>query len=238
MKYATSCSCETLTAILPKKMKNKVTTLIIISSIIIVIPFAIKFYSYSFTDSNPENWVEFVNYFNGILNPILTIINILIFINLTLTVQRATENKTLVSKTEDYILKHSELYTDLASEVMFFAQFLDEQKSILNIEDLKRETEKVQLHLSTTKELYKRKIYKNQFDLRIFAENQLFKDCKNQKKLINKSSKISETLNNFFNTINGQQNTDEIKNKYQIFEKELKEFVEIGKKFSDEIYKL
>jgi hypothetical protein len=216
-----------------------ITILIIFSIIIILVPFLLKFYSFSFKDGTPTNWVVFVEYFGGFLNPILTIINIYIFIKLTISVQRATENKTLVNKTEDYILKHCELFSNLISEVMFQATYLDELKlNSINEDIFKNKVQEVNNYLNILKLKSKKEIYKNHFNLRVFIENKLFKECDYRDKLILQSTKINDELNNFFSLMNGQNDIDVLSFQYRVFEAELKCFLELGKKFSDEIYKI
>ncbi|MBC7556745.1 MAG: hypothetical protein H7195_07265 [Chryseobacterium sp.] len=45
-------------------------------------------------------------------------------------------------------------------------------------------------------------------------------------------------MNDFIKSLNGVNDIDTISIKYRVFEKELKEFIEIGKEFSDEIYRI
>jgi hypothetical protein len=220
------------------KLFKSIAITISISIVLILTPFILKFHSLPTENSTPTDWVVFSDYFEGMFNSVLTVINIFIFVVLTLSVQRATENKTLVSKTEEYILKHYELYSFLVSEVMFQTSNLEESKGNLSNDEYQKKIHEIRVNLVNLKAEYKRKIYKNQYDLRIFAENQLFKLCPSQKKFIDQSKIISEELNKFFSLTNGNNEEGALSRQYNIFETELKRFIEIGKKFSDEIYKI
>ncbi|MBC7556744.1 MAG: hypothetical protein H7195_07260 [Chryseobacterium sp.] len=124
-------------------MQKEIKTLIIIIftlSIVIVSLFLLKFYPQSFDNSTPENWVEFINYFGGIINPVLALINIIIFIKLTNSIQRATQNKSWVEKTENLSFNFIESLSALSSEIIYAAENTKEgtQELKKNIENLKK----------------------------------------------------------------------------------------------------
>ncbi|KIA88572.1 hypothetical protein [Kaistella jeonii] len=185
--------------------------------------------------SQPDSWADFVSYFEGLLNPILTIINIVIFIKLTLSIQKASENKSWVEKTESLTFDYIHSFSDFASEIMFVAEEM-EQKILSN-----QQQEQLNAELNKNKSEKKREIFKKHFALRIYAESNLFSTCSSRNNFITKSHHLIKSMNSFLNLLDGESEVnkmDIITEKYRNFENELKEFIELGKKFSDEIYKL
>lgn len=203
-----------------------VVFILLIISITISV-FAFNFSNLSFIDSTPENWVEFVNYFGGIINPILAIINIWFFIKLTIVIQKANEranqNKSWVEKSEKLTFNFIDSLSELAAEIMFAAK--NGNPTTENTLNLKI-TEKNEL------------IFKNHFHLRIFIESELFKNCETREEFNNGCYKIIDSMNNFLKLLNGYSEMNQIEKGYRDFEIELKKMIKIGKKFSDEIYKI
>ena len=213
-------------------MKNKdiarYVLFLILFAIVTISIFAFKFSNLSFKNSSPENWVEFVNYFGGVLNPILTIINIGFFIKLTLSIQKANENNSWVEKTETLTFVFIESFTELTSEIMYVAKNIE--SGSIKPERISTLNQKV----SEQNEL----IFKNQFALRLFAESKLFETCETRNEFIKKSFEIIDYMNRFFKLLDGRTEINKIETEYRNFEMELKNFIQIGKKFSDEIYKI
>lgn len=81
--------------------------------IIFIVVFIINFSGQSISN-DISDWAQFGDYIGGILNPILTLLNICVFVILTLTIQRITDqNNRLSLETSKQIalmsLKHEEL---------------------------------------------------------------------------------------------------------------------------------
>lgn len=182
--------------------------------------FALKFFNYSFKNSTPENIVTYLEYLNGIIIPILTLLNIIIFARLNIAVKKSTENNSWTEKLEELSFTFINSVNDLSSEIIYIAENNKNKSEQINLEELKKE------------------IFKKQFSLRVYAESELFESCKNRKKYIESSHFIVLKLNAYLGNLNGKSDMIEIKNTYLTFENELKRFIEIGKNFSDEIYKI
>jgi hypothetical protein len=210
-----------------KEVKKYVKYLILIIILTIGI-FIFKFSNLSFKNSNPENWVEFVNYFGGILNPILTIINIGFFIKLTLAIKKANENNSWVEKTEKLTFVFIESFIELVSEILY----VSDNKNFTKINSERFS------NLNNTVREKNELIFKNQFALRVFAESKLFDNCNTRNEFISQSFEIIKSMNGFLNSVDGKTDINKISEKYRNFENELKNFIQIGKKFSDEIYNL
>lgn len=90
-----------------KKNKVEYTTLIYWSLIVIlfisIVGFILKFKSLPFLLSQPADWNIFISYLSGIIIPFLTFFNLILFIKLTKSIQRASENKSWVERTEKLI---------------------------------------------------------------------------------------------------------------------------------------
>jgi hypothetical protein len=182
--------------------------------------FALKFFNYSFKNSTPENIVTYLEYLNGIIIPILTLLNIIIFARLNNAVKKSTENNSWTEKLEELSFTFINSVNDLSSEIIYIAENNKNKSEQINLEELKKE------------------IFKKQFSLRVYAESELFKSCGNRKKYIESSHLIVLKLNAYLGNLNGESDMTEITNTYLTFENELKSFIEIGKNFSDEIYKI
>ena len=59
------------------KQRIKIIVTIIFSAAIIILPYVICFRSTNIS-SNPSDWTDFASYVNGLLTPVLMIINIII----------------------------------------------------------------------------------------------------------------------------------------------------------------
>ena len=62
-------------------------------SIIIGFGFYIYFMSPNEISSSPESWAQFGSFFSGFINPFLALINICVFVMLTLVIQRASDRQ-------------------------------------------------------------------------------------------------------------------------------------------------
>ena len=182
--------------------------------------FALKFFNYSFKNSTPENIVTYLEYLNGIIIPILTLLNIIIFARLNNAVKKSTENNSWTEKLEELSFKFINSVNDLSSEIIYIAKNNKNKSEQINLEELMKE------------------IFKKQFSLRVYAESELFKSCGSRKKYIESSHSIVSKLNDYLGNLNGKSDMKEITITYLEFENELKSFIEIGKNFSDEIYKI
>ena len=182
--------------------------------------FALKFFNYSFKNSTPENIVTYIEYLNGIIIPILTLLNIIIFARLNNAVKKSTENNSWTEKLEELSFKFINSVNDLSSEIIYIAKNNKNKSEQINLEELMKE------------------IFKKQFSLRVYAESELFKSCGSRKKYIESSHSIVSKLNDYLGNLNGKSDMKEITITYLEFENELKSFIEIGKNFSDEIYKI
>lgn len=101
---------------LNKKIYNALKFLLGISGTLVVASIAL--YLIKFGDnvisSNPENWGQFGDFMGGVLNPLLALINICIFIVLTISIQNfADRNNDMALQTNRNIaimsMKHEEL---------------------------------------------------------------------------------------------------------------------------------
>ena len=182
--------------------------------------FVLKFFNYSFKNSTPENIVTYLEYLNGIIIPILTLLNIIIFARLNNAVKKSTENNSWTEKLEELSFKFINSVNDLSSEIIYIAKNNKNKSEQINLEELMKE------------------IFKKQFSLRVYAESELFKSCGSRKKYIESSHSIVSKLNDYLGNLNGKSDMKEITITYLEFENELKSFIEIGKNFSDEIYKI
>ena len=182
--------------------------------------FALKFFNYSFKNSTPENIVTYLEYLNGIIIPILTLLNIIIFARLNNAVKKSTENNSWTEKLEELSFKFINSVNDLSSEIIYIAKNNKNKSEQINLEELMKE------------------IFKKQFSLRVYAESELFNSCGSRKKYIESSHSIVSKLNDYLGNLNGKSDMKEITITYLEFENELKSFIEIGKNFSDEIYKI
>jgi hypothetical protein len=182
--------------------------------------FVLKFFNYSFINSTPENIVTYLDYLNGIIIPVLTLLNIIIFARLNNAVKKSTENNSWTEKLEELSFAFINSVNDLSSEIIYIAENNKNKSEQINLEELKKE------------------IFKKQFSLRVYAESDLFKKCESRKKYIESSQSIVSKLNAYLENLNGKGDMIKITNTYIIFENELKSFIKIGKNFSDEIYKI
>jgi hypothetical protein len=182
--------------------------------------FVLKFFNYSFIESTPENIVTYLEYLNGILIPVLTLLNIIIFARLNNAVKKSTENNSWTEKLEELSFAFINSVNDLSSEIIYIAEKNKNKSEQINLEELNKE------------------IFKKQFSLRVYAESELFNSCESREKYLESSHLIVSKLNAYLKNLDGKSNMTEITNTYKSFENELKNFIEIGKKFSDEIYKI
>jgi uncharacterized membrane protein len=98
-------------------MINKITYWLIVLSAILLVVFIAAFvinFSGQEVSSNISDWAQFGDYFGGILNPILTLINICVFVILNITIQKITDtnNKATLETNKKIALmsmKHEEL---------------------------------------------------------------------------------------------------------------------------------
>ncbi|MDD2986969.1 hypothetical protein [Flavobacterium sp.] len=205
--------------------------LVLLITLIIMIIYVIKFYRLSFKDSQPNDWNNFSSFFESSLNPILTIINIVIFIKLTLIVQKANENKSWVDKTESLVFNFIESLFDLASYLrQISADTAKEKLDNYKISEIK-----------TIVDVKNRQIFRDQLALKLFAESNLFINCRTREEVIKQSSRIIDSMNSFLSQSDGElpeNKSSLMKEKYIEFENEMKTFIEVAKKFSDEIYNI
>ena len=209
-----------------------ITILIIFSIIIILVPFLLKFYSFSFKDGTPTNWVVFVEYFGGFLNPILTIINIYIFIKLTKSVQRASENKYWVDRTQSLTFN----LIDIASkEVSYFALTIKEMsKKKLDEQDQFIQEKKVIENIN----IFNNQVTENEFKLRLYVESDIFINCTTRLDFLTSINDLVPKMNDFLKVfeIPEPDKRKELAQKFSEIEKCTKKIIENGKKFCDEIY--
>ncbi len=100
----------------PNKLSRIIFALLIfciILSFTALISFIINFSDHPLSDKI-ETWGQFGDYFGGVLNPILSLVNILVFVTLTITIQEITNknNKESLDTSKKIALmsmKHEEL---------------------------------------------------------------------------------------------------------------------------------
>ena len=204
--------------------------LLLLTTLILMIIYVLKFHRLSFKDSQPDDWNNFSSFFESSLNPILTIVNIVIFIKLTLIVQKANENKSWVDKTENFVFNFIESLFDLASYLRQISVLPSEKLNENKISEIK-----------TTVDIKNQQIFRNHLALKLFTESNLFIHCASGEEVIKQSSRIIDSMNAFLNLSDGKTNDNksfEMQEKYREFENEMKKFIEVAKKFSDEIYSI
>lgn len=221
-----------------KKTKFKIENITLIYSIfgivflVSTIVFITKFNSFSFQDSVPEDWNIFTSYLSGILNPILTLFNLIIFIKLTKSIQRASENKAWVERTENLTF---ELIDKISNEAAFLTLFTQDLNKI--------ELEKQQEFIVKNQIMEKiaslnNAVSESQLKLRLYVESNIFENCKTRKEFLKSIDNLIPKINDFLNTyaLPKKDKSKELMLTFKQIETSIKDTIEKGKKFCDEIY--
>ena len=211
---------------------------IVIFSIILVLVFVLKFKNLSFLYSTPENWVTFVDYFSGIINPTIAILNLIIFIKLTLAVQKSTENNSWVEKAENLSFALIETFIELSTYIKQTGISIDK---ITNEQAKQEYLKSNQIKISSIVTEYTEKIARQENSLRIYIDSGIFKECESQTEFLSAPQKVIDRMNTYLSLFDGKPKNDKIltmTEKHNEFENELKNLLKLAKKFSDEIYKI
>lgn len=222
----------------PKMTKIKIKNTVLIGLIFTItlllalIVFILKFKSNSYKQSTPEDWEIFVSYLNNIINPILTLINLIIFIKLTKSVQRASENKSWVDRTESLTFN----LIDIASKEVSYMALMTQEVSKLSLENQPQflKENKVLENIS----IFNHQVTESEFKLRLYVESDIFLDCSTRNIFLNSVSQLVPKINDFLNVYNKSEadKSTELAQKFSEIEKSTKNIIENGKKFCDEIY--
>lgn len=216
--------------------KNKIENTSLIYWILIfilflsIMAFIFKFKSLSFLFSQPADWSIFISYLNGIIIPVLSFLNLIVFIKLTKSIQRASENKSWVERTEKLIF---DLIDSISKEAIFLTIFSMELKNL--------QSENKKAYIADTRHkivLLNYDAMEKEYKLRIYIGSEIFDNCKTRESFLS-STKILFAKMNTFSSAYSLPKSDisaELQKAYREIEESLKFTVNEGKRFCDEIY--
>jgi hypothetical protein len=219
-----------------KKIKIKNTNLIglifTITLLLALIIFILKFKSNSYKQSTPEDWEIFVSYLNNIINPVLTLINLIIFIKLTKSVQRASENKSWVDRTESLTFN----LIDIASKEVSYLALTIQEMSKKNLDEQDQFIQEKKVIENIT--IFNNQVTENEFKLRLYVESDIFINCTTRLDFLTSINDLVPKINDFLKVfeIPEPDKRKELAQKFSEIEKCTKKIIENGKKFCDEIY--
>ena len=218
------------------KNKNQLSIVLIFGGSLVVslVAFILKFKTLSFINSIPEDWNILTSYLSNIINPILALINLVIFIKLTNSVQRASENKAWVERTENLTFS----LIDIVSKQAAFLVITTE-----NILKLKLEEQPGYLIQNNVTEIistYNNLITEEQYKLRLYVESNIFNNCVNRNQFLESINQIIPEINNVLDIYNLPEadKTENLRIAFTNIENHIKNIIQNGKKFCDEIYNL
>ncbi|WP_405223822.1 hypothetical protein [Dokdonia sp. Asnod1-B02] len=194
----------------------------------------LKFSSFSFSISQPEDWNTFVSYLGGILNPILTLINLIIFIKLTKSIQRASENKSWVERTENLTF---ELIDSISKEAAFLTFFTQS----LNKIDIEKQNDFITQNQVMEKiSVLNNNVSEQQLKLRLYIESSIFENCETRKPFLKSIENLIPKINDFLDVyaLPKYDKSKELMSSFVDIENSIKDTIEKGKQFCDEIYYL
>lgn len=213
---------------------NQIFYLLLVIVIAAIFFFVLKFSSHSFINSEPDDWNIFLNYLSNIINPILALLNLFVFLRLTKSIQRASENKSWVERTENLTF---ELIDNVSKEASFLILFTTALKKI----PLDKQNEFIdQQGILQQIEYHNNIVSESQFKLRLFIENDVFRICESREDFLQSINNLLPTINNFLNVyaIKKIDKSRELMDTFQEIENSIKNLVENGKRFCDEVYYL
>ncbi|MBF0694637.1 MAG: hypothetical protein IR153_06230 [Flavobacterium sp.] len=203
-----------------------------------ILAFWAKFHNYSFINSTPENWLTVVDYAGGILNPIISLLNLIFFVRLTLSIKKSTENNSWAQKAEFLNFSLIELYTDMLTFTIQCGYDLD---------DIKNPSERTAYLLSNEEIInnkikdFKKQIFAKQNILRVYINSTLFRKCNSRLLLLECSREVTLKINQYLEMLNGKHEPNKLellKQKHTQCEIALQNLIQAGKLFSDEIYEV
>ncbi|CAN1553987.1 hypothetical protein MCETHM1_02298 [Flavobacteriaceae bacterium] len=218
------------------KNKNQLSIVLIFGGSLIVslIAYVLKFRTLSFINSIPEDWNILTSYLSNIINPILALINLVIFIKLTKSVQRASENKAWVERTENLTFS----LIDIVSKQAAFLVITTENILKINLEE--QPAYLIQNNVTQVISTYNNLITEEQYKLRLYVESNIFNNCINRDSFLESINHIIPEINNVLDIYKAPaaDNTEILRIAFTKIEDHIKNVIQNGKKFCDEIYNL
>lgn len=155
-------------------------------------------------------------------------------IKLSKSIQRASENKPWVERTEQLTFDLIGSISNEASYLTFFTlklsqipinkqqAYINENKILTKIESLNND------------------VSEKHFALRVYAESEIFKNCKTRVPFLNSIKRLIPKLNAFLSVyrLPKEDKRAELQKAFNDIEKSIKTIVNEGKRFCDEIYRI